>query len=144
MQEAGSERVETALAIVRQAIARITALSDAIGPALTGVSLRAVAERLYSERRRRDEHFPPGLFGEPAWDLLLALFIAREEGRELTLREAYAAAKVEPRDGPALIERLAEAGMVVRSRTPRDRRRPSVVLTGRAVERLSDYLADLV
>ena len=29
----------------------------------------------------------PSLFGEPAWDLLLTLFIARDDGRAVTLSE---------------------------------------------------------
>lgn len=105
-----------------------------------GQSLRTVAERLYLERRRRDEYFPVGLFGEPAWDLLLSLFIAGDDGREVPLEEAYRAAKVEPEDGPALIDRLVNKDLVARSRT----RRNSITLTPHGMDRLSDYLADLI
>jgi len=144
VQQAESARLQAALTIVRQATARLEALHDRFSPSGGGLALRAVAERLYSERRRRDERFPPGLFGEPAWDLLLALFIAREEGRDLTLPKAYSAAKVDPRDGPALVDRLAAAGMVQRSRARSDQRRNAVVLTDHALERLTDYLTDLL
>jgi DNA-binding MarR family transcriptional regulator len=143
-QHAETERLQAALTIVRQATARLSALHDRFSPPGGGLALRAVAERLYSERRKRDEHFPPGLFGEPAWDLLLALFMAREDGRDLTLAQAYAAAKVDPADGPALVDRLTAAGMVLRSRAQSDRRCNAVVLTDHAVERLSDYLTDLI
>lgn len=105
-----------------------------------GQSLRAVAERLYQERRRREEYFPVGLFGEPAWDLLLSLFIAGDDGREVPLEEAYRAAKVEPEEGPALIDKLIEKNLVARSRT----RRNSISLTPNGMDRLSDYLADLI
>ncbi|HEY0414613.1 MAG TPA: hypothetical protein VGD66_15880 [Allosphingosinicella sp.] len=143
--EADSTRLEAALAIVRQATARLAALTARFSPELSGgESLRAVADRLYIERRRRDEYFPPGLFGEPAWDLLLALFIAREDGRELDPDEAYEAATVDPEDGPALVERMIAAGLVARGRARHDRRRTVILLTDHAVERLSDYLADLV
>lgn len=132
-------RLEAALAIVRQASARLAVLSDPYSVE-AGQSLRAVAERLYLERRRRDEFFPVGLFGEPAWDLLLSLFIAGDDGREVSLEEAYKAAHVDPEGGPALIERLIDKDLVARSRT----RRNSIALTPYGMDRLSDYLADLI
>ena len=132
-------RLEAALAIVRQASARLVVLSDPYS-AEAGQSLRTVAERLYQERRRRDEYFPVGLFGEPAWDLLLSLFIAGDDGREVPLEEAYKAAHVDPEEGPALIERLIDKNLIARSRT----RRNSIALTPYGMDRLSDYLADLI
>ena len=144
MQEASSEKIAAALVIVRQAMARIDALSDIVDWGATGTSLHAVAERLYLERRKRDEHFPPGLFGEPAWDLLLALFIAREEGRELNLAQAYRAAGVGPGRGRALIGRMEAAGLIARNPARAGGRRLSPCLTKQAVERLSHYLTELI
>jgi DNA-binding MarR family transcriptional regulator len=134
-----SGRLQAAIAILEQAHARFILLAEPDSPE-AGQTLRAVAERLYAERRRREEYFPPALFGEPAWDLLLALFIAREDGRNVSLSEAYDAAKVEPGQGPTLIEKLIAAGLVTRSHN----RRNAVLLTDRGMDRLSDYLADLV
>ncbi|MEO7826988.1 MAG: hypothetical protein ABIR60_07595 [Allosphingosinicella sp.] len=139
MREIHSARLEAALAIVRQASVRLAVLSDPYSVE-AGQSLRTVAERLYLERRRRDEYFPVGLFGEPAWDLLLSLFIAGDDGREVPLAEAYKAAKVEPEDGPALIDRLVNKDLVARSQT----RRNAITLTPHGMDRLSDYLADLI
>jgi DNA-binding MarR family transcriptional regulator len=139
VEEIDSARLETALAILRQASVRVALLSDPTSPE-AGHTLRAVAERLYAERRKRDEYFPMGLFGEPAWDLLLALFIAQDDGRHFTLDEAYAAAKIDPSDGPELIEKLIAAGMVERSHN----RGNAILLTDHGRDRLSDYLADLI
>jgi hypothetical protein len=138
VQQADSIRLEAALAIVRQASARLNALSEQFAPPGRD-ELRAVAERLYAERRRRDEHFPPGLFGEPAWDLLLVLYIAHEDGRDLGLDEAFAAARVEPPDGPALVERLEAAGLVQR-RGAHARR---LALTAPGADRLADYFTEV-
>jgi hypothetical protein len=138
VQQADSIRLEAALAIVRQASARLTALSEQYAPP-GREELRAVAERLYAERRRRDEHFPPGLFGEPAWDLLLALFIAHEDGRDLTLDEAFAAARIEAGEGPALVERL-EAAALVQRRAPHGGR---LALTDQGADRLADYFTEV-
>jgi hypothetical protein len=139
VEEIDSARLEAALAILRQASVRVALLSDPLSPEI-GHTLRAVAERLYAERRKRDEYFPLGLFGEPAWDLLLAMFIAHDDGRPVLLDEAYEAAKIEPRDGPALIEKLVAAGLVARSHN----RGNAIVLTDYGTDRLSDYLADLL
>jgi hypothetical protein len=139
VEEIDSARLEAALAIVRQASARLALLAEPESPE-AGQSLRLVAERLYAERRRRDEYFPAALFGEPAWDLLLALFIAHDEGRHVSLQEAYSAAKLDPRDGPALVERLVGSGLVSRSHN----RWNAILLTEQGMDRLGDYLADLV
>lgn len=137
MQEADSDKIAAALAIVHQARVRIEALSDATAADGTGVWLRAVAERLYSDRRKRDEHFPPGLFGEPAWDLLLALYVAMEDGREMSLAEAVEAARIEPELGQDLVRRMESENLVAS-------RRDSIRLTENATERLNDYLARIL
>jgi len=139
VEEFDSARLQAALAILEQASVRVALLSSPLTPE-AGRTLRAVAERLYAERRKRDEHFPPALFGEPAWDLLLALFIAHDEGRQLSLGEAYEAARIDSRQGPAVVEKLAAAGLVARSRDRDD----AILLTKHGIERLSDYLADLI
>jgi hypothetical protein len=137
--EENSARLDAAVAILEQARLRVVLLGDPLSFE-AGQSLRAVAERLYAERRKRDEHFPAGLFGEPAWDLLLALFIAQDDGRHVTLDEAYTAAQIDPREGPALVARLVDSGLVARSHNRGD----AILLTDRGTDRLNDYLADLV
>ena len=102
---------------------------------------RAWAERLYAERRRRDDLFPDGLFGEPAWDLLLAMFSARERGQAMILCRAYKAAGVSDTTGRRLLDRMEEEGLITRRRAPRSRKMRVVELTDRAAERLVDYLA---
>ena len=102
---------------------------------------RAWAERLYAERRRRDALFPPDLFGEPAWDLLLAMFTARERGQAMILCRAYKAAGVTDTTGRRLLDRMEAEGLITRRRAPRSRKMRIVELTDLAVERLIDYLA---
>jgi DNA-binding MarR family transcriptional regulator len=138
------QKLEAALTIIRQATARIEALSDAIFPGAAGMTLHAVADRLYSERRRRERHFPQGLFKEPAWDLMLALFIAREEGRELDLIQACEVAGVTPGAGRSLLAKMESEGLVARAKSNRNRKRQTVALTKHSIERLSDYLAALI
>jgi hypothetical protein len=144
MQDAGSEKIHQAIDSVQHALGRIAALASILPSALTGTSLAAMAERLYLERRRRDDYFPRGLFGEPAWDLILALFIAREEGRRLSIAEAYEAAAVKPAAGRRLLTRLEGTGMLARSSGQEDRRKRYVQLTPNASDRLTDYLTRML
>jgi DNA-binding transcriptional ArsR family regulator len=102
---------------------------------------RAWADRLYAERRRRDALFPGELFGEPAWDLLLAMFTAREKGQPMILCKAYKAAGVSDTTGRRLLDRMEQEGLITRRRAPRSRKMRVVELTDEAVERLIDYLA---
>jgi hypothetical protein len=102
---------------------------------------RAWADRLYAERRRRDALFPPDLFGEPAWDLLLAMFTAREKGQPMILCRAYKAAGVSDTTGRRLLDKMEEEGLITRRRAPRSRKMRVVELTDAAVARLIDYLA---
>ncbi len=138
MHEADSEKIAAAIAIVQQAMAKVEALS--LSPGEAGVSLRAVAERLFSDRRRRDEMFPPGLFGEPAWDLLLALFAAHEKGRGLSFAEACRAAGTDAEEGRSVIRKLEGSNLVARSGPEGG----TVRLTDQGVKQLSDYLARIL
>jgi hypothetical protein len=112
-----------------------------LDPAEEQAVARAWAERLYAERRRRDALFPDALFGEPAWDLLLAMFIAREKGQAMILCKAYKAARVSDTSGRRLLDRMEEDGLITRRRAPRSRKMRVVELTDRAIARLIDYLA---
>ena len=104
---------------------------------------RARADHLYAERRRRDDLFPDGLFSEPAWDLMLALFIARDKGQTLILCKAYRAAGVSDTTGRRLLDRMEADGLVTRRRAPRSRKMRVVELTDEAVRRLIDYLTGM-
>ncbi|MEA3012474.1 MAG: hypothetical protein QOD42_1019 [Sphingomonadales bacterium] len=100
---------------------------------------RSWSERVYFERRRRDALFPDGIFGEPAWDLLLALFTAREKGEEMILCAAYRAARVSDTTGRRLLDQLEKEGLISRRRAPDSRKTRLVELTPDAVERMIEF-----
>lgn len=55
------------------------------------------AKEAYDERRRRDREMEASdLFGEPAWDILLLLFISRQQGRTVELSTLLHAIAVPP------------------------------------------------
>ena len=100
-----------------------------------------MGRRIRPEDRQRDVHFPRRLFGEPARDLVLALFIARDNDRTMTLSDAYKAADVMPAAGKELLDTLERHGVIVRRE--QERGEPLVELTGDPSKQLSDYLGQL-
>jgi DNA-binding MarR family transcriptional regulator len=106
----------------------------------------AAAQALYAERRRRERVFDKGLFGEPNWDILLDLFIAGEQGREILLTSACIAACAPPTTARRHIVALERAGLIQRQTSASDRRATIVRLTVDARElilvhlRTIDYL----
>lgn len=104
----------------------------AVGASATAAppaSLADLARRFYSQRRRRARHLPDGLFGEPAWDILLDLFIAAEEGRRIPVTSACIAADVPATTGLRWLQVLENQGLVERRADPADGRRTHVALS---------------
>ena len=88
------------------------------------------AQILYGARRRRDETCPiKGLFGEPAWDILLDLFIARRMRTPLQVSSVCAGASIPSTTILRWIARLEREGLIVREVDREDARRRYVSLT---------------
>lgn len=103
-------------------------------PSLDAIRLADFARCLYGSRRLRDGLFPPHLFGEPAWDILLDLFAAETEGKAVDVSSACVAAAVPQTTALRYVARLETAGLVRRTPVASDRRRSLLNLTpvGRA------------
>lgn len=104
------------------------------------VDLAQLARRRYSERRRRAKHFPESLFGEPAWDMLLDLYIAAEAGMDIPVTSACIAADVPATTALRWLQVLEAHGLVERRADPRDARRSLVKLTSDGYVRMATYL----
>jgi hypothetical protein len=102
----------------------------------------ALARKAYALRRKRTAIFGnPDLFGEPAWDILLDLFIAHGEGKPVSVSSACIGSAAPATTGLRWLGVLADEGLVVRENDPEDHRRVLVRLTpaGRAgMERFFD------
>jgi len=80
---------------------------------LPGRSPEARAEALYLGRRLRDGLFPRDLFGEPAWDLLLAVFLAQREGKVADAEDVLRECGVTKATGMRYVAFLIELGFVL-------------------------------
>lgn len=95
---------------------------------------------LYKERRRRIKHFPSDLFGEPAWDILLDLFSARLQNKQISVTSACLASSVPNTTGLRWLSELEELGFIERINSEADRRVSWVKLTDSANTSMLEYL----
>ncbi len=102
------------------------------------------ARRLYAERRRRGKHFDrtDAIFAEPAWDILLDLFIAYENGKSQSVSTTCIGACVPQTTGLRWIAVLEREGLVHSWTGERDGRYRMIGLTPSGVERMVRYLKD--
>jgi DNA-binding MarR family transcriptional regulator len=96
------------------------------------VLLSAAAE-IYRMRRARDQLMPAGLVGEPAWDMLLALYSEAPGG--VTVSSICRGSGVPPDAALRWVGVLEARGLINRNAHDRDQRIALVVLTehGRAI-----------
>ena len=72
----------------------------------------SLAAAMLEFRRTRSSILPPELFAEPAWDLLLELFIADAEGRRLTARQVCIRSGIAPSVMSHWLKHLPQSGFV--------------------------------
>ncbi|MET0308320.1 MAG: MarR family winged helix-turn-helix transcriptional regulator [Sphingomonas sp.] len=101
------------------------------------------AAAVYHARRVRDGVFGDSahLFTDPAWDMMLNLFISQEESRQVSVNHARAASGVPPTTALRWIGILTASGMIVRRADPTDRRRCYLELSARGDAMMREWLA---
>jgi DNA-binding MarR family transcriptional regulator len=97
-----------------------------------GVSNLGMAEGILASRRLRDDLFGAEMFADPAWDMLLHLFVSGEQGRAVPVSCLCAASAVPQSTALRWIDTLANAGLLDRRLDARDGRRILVGLTPEA------------
>lgn len=137
--------VQQLLADLRKVSAELAQVQERLrllgGPMERGsVDLVKVARSLYSDRRERDRFFSTGIFGEPAWDLLIDLFVAAQENRSVTTSSACIAAAVPATTALRWLDKLENEGLIQRRPDPNHARGTLVELTPRCHSRLADLL----
>lgn len=103
-----------------------------------------VARSAYRERRRRCEIFnDPTLFGEPAWDILLDLFIAAKERKRLPVTSACIGAAVPATTALRWLTVLEDKGLILRENDTADARRVFVRLSTDGYEKMVKFFDDV-
>lgn len=117
---------------VADAMARVAPLPPA--------ELLTAARRFAMARQVRDDMFGLGMFLNPGWNIMLELFIAGEEGRNVTIKSACVAACVPQSTALRHIAHLIDVRLAVRAQHPSDARSAYLKLSERGRTKIVAFL----
>lgn len=101
------------------------------------------ARRLLAGRRLRNRTFGEDLFGEPAWEMLLILFIAHDERRHVTVSDLCAEVPVPTTTAHRWMLTLLGKKLLIRVDDPGDGRRSHVYLAHDTLEKMRSLLGQM-
>jgi DNA-binding MarR family transcriptional regulator len=91
-------------------------------------------------RRNREQYFPPNMFADPAWDILLNLTLAELECRRVSVSQLCQVAAVPPTTALRWIQNMTDNGMLQRRSDSLDARRFFVEPTQSTLNSMMKYL----
>ena len=100
----------------------------------------AVLKRILRARAERNAHFGVTLFADPAWDILLDLYVAQLDQADIFITSLTMASNVPATTAGRYIGALTSAGLLAKVRDPIDLRRSRVALTGRGAALMESWL----
>jgi Winged helix DNA-binding domain len=103
-------------------------------------NLALKAQVICAQRDKRRVHVPEELLGEPAWDMLLDLFMQFAGGAKVSTTSLCLASKCPSSTALRYIGQMADLGLVKRSHSAFDRRVTFVELTDAGVLAVGGYL----
>ena len=98
--------------------------------------------KIIRARRLRARYFPDHLFAEPAWDMLLDLFVASVRGRQVSVTSLCRAAEVSDATGLRWIDMLEGKGLVRRRSVSEEGHLRYVELSDGGFEAMCKYVLD--
>ena len=107
-------------------------------------SLMSAARQIYAVRRARSRYFPEGFFGEPAWDMLLALYATGDDSRRQSVSNLVDLASCPPTTALRHLTSLEQEGMVERTPHPTDGRVFFISLTAKGRGAIEAYLVSIM
>ena len=112
----------------------------------SGPSRRSYAEirrvrELMRARARRTDHFSAQFFSDPAWDILLDLYLAELLQCRMIISSLGASANIPPTTALRWIEVLRAEGLIEKASDPLDKRRTFVSLTESGCAAMQNYFA---
>lgn len=115
--------------------------SGAMAPADPRIAAaRDRAAEILAMRREREELLGVDIFGEPAWDLLLDLFIQHVDGQRTNSKSAAMAARAPTSTAMRYLNILVDTGLVIKAPSPHDLRVQYVTISPRGYNAMLNLL----
>ena len=109
------------------------------GPQIPAEAIRSIIRA----RRIRGNHFPPDLFADPAWDMMLDLLQAEIVQHRVPVSSLCIAAAVPATTALRWIKTMTDRGLLVRRDDPHDGRRRFIEMSPSASAALRSYFAEV-
>ena len=107
-------------------------------------ALVARAQAVLADRRTRRQFLPAELFHEPAWDMLLALFVSRDDRQPMNIKALVSMSDAPVTTSQRWIEHLHKLKLIDRVIDPADRRRVEISLSHTGDQAMRAYLRSLL
>ena len=119
---------------------QIRKVSPAVVVEIRQKRLSKLAALLLKQRHLRKDFVFEDLLGEPAWDIMLELFIARVEGRKLMVTSLCIGSGASASTALRYIGELQDRGWIVSQRSELDNRRRLLEVSEEGFFKMGDYL----
>lgn len=108
----------------------------------TGTTMIALARKVYAARREIDKVF--GMIGfsvSPAWDIMLDLYVAESQDKQISVTSACIGAACPPTTGLRWLQALEDRQLISRTQDLDDKRRAVVSLTKSGKAKVAEALS---
>jgi DNA-binding MarR family transcriptional regulator len=113
-------------------------------PSLVAAEAAELVSQIIRAREKRATFFGSELFADPAWDIMLELFLAQLTQRKMASSDLGIATPVPMSTALRWIEKLAEGGWIRRRPDPSDHRRGFVELSAKGSAAMHAWIDELV
>lgn len=129
---------KASVALIMEQVQRLAAHADAVDYPLS--TSPQFVRGVIATRARRREFFGPDLFADPAWDILLELYVLHCEQRRASISKLSIDAGIPATTALRWMEKLHKDGLIDRENDPFDGRRVWVELSAKGVEAMESFL----
>jgi DNA-binding MarR family transcriptional regulator len=106
--------------------------------------LIAAAKCVYRYRRQRLQLFPAGMFGEPAWDMLIAMYSLSDTIAAVSVGRLCAFSGAPPTTALRWMDYLTAQGFLERTEAINDKRKAMISITAKAEGALDHYFEQVL